>query len=142
MTHVPERDRPNPSRPVAAYILARVGELRATAHAATAGPWSLVPADADPAAPTPHIRTATRTAPLILSEDDEEPDLAYIAAVNPSTALAWCAAAEALARWARKERGQDAEGPARYDAVRRMARAFKRRPDGTVHPDWRKEWEL
>ncbi len=147
---------------LAAFIDACIGEEETLAEAATRGPWhvDVEYADqgwADIGAPGENV-TFNRTC----EGSTATGDAAYIVSQQPAVTLARCAQLRAILAThhpdpddialghrnprcvgcgfiADGDRGRHTAGecPTRLG----VARIYRLRPDGTVHPEWRKEWE-
>lgn len=150
---------------IAAFILARIGEEEEATRAAiaagrpgSAGFWKY-----DRTRELLGTTSEIMDGYMVVADRSDVPMDArigvYIAGQNPAATLARCAAlrdivrqAEASAQMRREvgnlgEHGDDLEQVAQSGAnawrgaMLRVAKIYRLRPDGSQHPEWRKEWE-
>jgi hypothetical protein len=131
---------------IAAFLEARLREEEEAARAAPAGPWSWEATGA-----SGYPQRITNSAATLIAECFENPDrpascAEHIARQNPAVTLPRGEALRAFVAWARYTGGSPndpylgVEEMTKETALLYLARAYRLRPDGSQHPDWREEW--
>jgi hypothetical protein len=147
-----DMDEDNDVAEIAAFIEARIAEEEADARAATPGPWAVNDVEDDHRAGVLDAENNCLIEWYACGEDDAR----HIVRQNPAVTLPRCEMTRGLlgefrgaAEWAehpdcpdREREGYRRTAGTLRSALRYVAAFYRLRPDGSQHPDYRKEWAV